>query len=91
MTVSPPIVTQCSDGDDNDGDGRTDFGDDPGCISALDDDETDGLAQCSDGIDNDGDTFIDWADGINLNPDPGCSSALDNDERNLRKPIFIEF
>ena len=35
-------VTQCDDDVDNDGDGRTDFGDDPGCDSPEDDDETDG-------------------------------------------------
>jgi hypothetical protein len=31
---------ECSDGDDNDGDGRTDYPDDPGCASEFDDDET---------------------------------------------------
>jgi len=41
--ISTP--TQCSDGQDNDSDGKTDFGtgpnNDPGCSSAEDDDETD--------------------------------------------------
>jgi hypothetical protein len=37
--TGPPI--ECNDGVDNDGDGRTDFGDDPGCNSPEDDDETD--------------------------------------------------
>ena len=32
---------QCSDGTDNDGDGKVDFPADPGCTSAADDDETD--------------------------------------------------
>jgi len=39
------ISTQCADGQDNDSDGKTDFGtgpnNDPGCSSAEDDDETD--------------------------------------------------
>ncbi len=33
------VVYQCSDGIDNDGDGRVDYPDDPGCYSAADDDE----------------------------------------------------
>ena len=38
--TGPPV--ECDDGVDNDGDTRTDFGDDPGCNSPEDDDETDG-------------------------------------------------
>ena len=34
-------IAQCSDGLDNDSDGKTDFPDDPGCSSAVDNDETD--------------------------------------------------
>jgi hypothetical protein len=34
-------VPQCSDGIDNDGDTLTDFPSDPGCLSAIDNDETD--------------------------------------------------
>jgi hypothetical protein len=33
---APPVVAQCSDGRDNDGDGRTDHPSDPGCGSAPD-------------------------------------------------------
>lgn len=40
-SLPPPSPRQCSDGMDNDNDGRTDFGQDPGCESADDDDETD--------------------------------------------------
>ncbi|MBU0766232.1 DUF11 domain-containing protein, partial [Patescibacteria group bacterium] len=70
---------QCSDGIDNDGDNLIDFPADPGCSSALDNDETDPVVtyQCNDGIDNDGDNLIDFP------ADPGCSSALDNDEINI--------
>ena len=42
--VPPPPAAACSDGADNDGDGKADFGGanpDPGCSSADDDDETD--------------------------------------------------
>ena len=41
-TWTPAPDTACSDGVDNDGDTRTDFGDDPGCASPEDDSETDG-------------------------------------------------
>jgi hypothetical protein len=35
---------ECFDGKDNDGDGKIDFLDDPGCVSKRDDDERDGSA-----------------------------------------------
>lgn len=37
---TPPPDPACSDGIDNDGDGATDYPNDPGCDSASDDDET---------------------------------------------------
>ena len=55
-------VTQCSDGIDNDGDGKIDFPNDPECKSADDDSEA---PECSNGKDDDGDGKIDRAD-------PGC-------------------
>jgi len=36
--------TECSDGVDNDGDGKIDFGNDPGCSSASDDSEADNVS-----------------------------------------------
>ncbi len=63
----------CSDGKDNDGDGKTDYPDDPGCTSASDLDEGD-VPACSDGVDNDKDGKTDYPD------DESCSSLLDNDE-----------
>ena len=39
-TWSNEPASQCSDGDDNDGDGEIDHPDDPGCTDADDDDET---------------------------------------------------
>ncbi|MDB4934591.1 MAG: Tryptophan synthase alpha chain [Labilithrix sp.] len=78
-TRTPPEVVvgvsgtaACSDGIDNDGDGKIDSAD-PGCTSGADTDETD-VPQCSDGIDNDGDGKIDYPN------DPGCSSYLDATE-----------
>jgi hypothetical protein len=41
FTATPPPPPQCSDGRDNDGDGRIDSPTDPGCASPTDDDETD--------------------------------------------------
>ncbi len=66
----------CSNGLDDDRDGRVDD-DDPGCDGPDDDDETDpppaGPA-CDDGLDNDDDGFFDVAD-------PDCSSPADPTER----------
>ncbi len=66
-------ITSCFDGMDNDGDGLTDFPDDPGCKGPLDPDEVD-TPQCSDGVDNDGDGATDYPD------DASCSSYVDTDE-----------
>jgi hypothetical protein len=78
----PGRPPQCSDEIDNDGDGRIDYPNDPGCASPQDDDETDGGTppQCSDGRDNDGDGFIDYP------YDPGCDNRDDNDERDRSAP-----
>jgi len=74
-----PTRPQCSDGNDNDGDGKTDLAD-PGCTDGNDNDEYNAPPpQCSDGIDNDGDGKIDLAD-------KGCSGATDNDETNVTGP-----
>jgi hypothetical protein len=64
----------CSDGVDDDGDGKADYPEDPGCDSPADNDETDtcpgaGCPQCADGVDNDGDSLTDWPN------DPNCESA----------------
>lgn len=66
-------VTQCNDGEDNDGDGKIDL-EDPGCPDPGSDNELSDR-QCSDGIDNDGDGYIDFP------ADAGCSSAYDNSEK----------
>jgi hypothetical protein len=67
----------CSDGLDNDGDGRIDLGPDAGCASAADTSELSAL-QCDNGLDDDGDGKIDWrGDGTG---DPHCSGLLDGTE-----------
>ncbi len=72
---------QCNDGYDNDGDGRIDYPNDPGCSSYYDNDEYNPVInpttyQCNDGYDNDSDGKVDYPN------DPGCSSYYDNDEYN---------
>lgn len=76
LTRSPLNGTACDDGIDNDGDGRTDFGDDPGCTSAADDSEL-GSAQCDNGIDDDGNGQTDYRPGSG---DAGCESLTDPTE-----------
>lgn len=65
---------QCSDGISNDADGLIDFAD-PGCSSAIDDNEADDPGQaseCFDSTDNDMDGQTDYP------ADPGCEMASDN-------------
>jgi hypothetical protein len=69
----------CSDSFDNDGDGRTDFPDDPGCLTSGSVTEQ---PRCQDGLDTDGDGAIDFDGGASLNggvplapPDPQCEGA----------------
>ncbi len=45
--AAPPPPPVCSDGLDNDGDGKIDFPDDKGCASADDGDETDPAPKCA--------------------------------------------
>ncbi len=76
------VVTgpKCSDGIDNDGDGKTDYPADPGCVVPQQDDETDdcpsgpNCPQCANGVDDDGNGSIDYPD------DPGCAAASDQFE-----------
>ncbi len=76
------VVTgpKCSDGIDNDGDGKTDYPNDPGCTAPNQDDELDdcpagpNCPQCANGIDDDGNGSTDYPN------DPGCASASDQFE-----------
>lgn len=69
----------CNDGLDDDGDGKIDYPNDPGCATTEDDSETDtcpgaGCPECGDGIDNDSDTKIDYP------LDTTCKAAADSSE-----------
>ncbi len=75
MICTGPV---CSDGRDDDGDGKTDYPGDPGCASPADDTENDPCATdptdpacpaCGNGVDDDGDGDIDYPD------DPTCVAA----------------
>ncbi|MGQ0619479.1 MAG: OmpA family protein [Panacagrimonas sp.] len=72
VVVVAPIAV-CADGQDNDGDGLTDYPADPGCGAVDDPDEID-PPQCADGKDNDGDGLTDFP------ADKGCAAADDNEE-----------
>jgi len=73
IAPAPRAAKACSDGIDNDGDGYTDYPDDPGCSRATDKSELNPEIECDDGSDNDGDSNIDSADS-------GCSGPTDDDE-----------
>jgi len=66
----------CSDGIDNDGDGKIDFPNDPGCSDPADNDEANPatLPACSNSTDDDSDGQTDWPN------DFGCSSAAGTSE-----------
>ncbi len=74
------IGTKCDDGIDNDGDGLTDYPEDPGCVAPQADDETDdcpsgpGCPQCANDRDDDMNGTTDYPS------DPGCTSASDTTE-----------
>jgi prepilin-type N-terminal cleavage/methylation domain-containing protein len=88
-TTAPPLP-ECSDGIDNDGNGLTDFPNDPGCTSPSDTSESSTtpppppppppVTECSDGLDNDGNGSIDFP------ADPGCSSPADDNESSTVPP-----
>jgi hypothetical protein len=80
--AAPP--PECSDGVDNDGDGRIDHPADRQCESPSDPSED---PQCSDSLDNDADGDVDSpadagcrsARDNSESPNPQCSDAVDND------------
>lgn len=63
MLASPGA---CDDGIDNDGDGLTDAGEDPGCATVASPREN---PACDNGLDDDGDGGVDW---LGNPPDPEC-------------------
>jgi hypothetical protein len=80
--VKGAALPACSDGVDQDGDGRFDFPQDPGCASAAAAFED---PACDNGADDDGDGLADFPDdpGCGLaagaRENPQCDDDLDND------------
>jgi large repetitive protein len=66
----------CSDGIDNDNDGKIDYPNDPGCIDSADDTEQNPTVApvCADGMDNDSDQLTDYP------ADYGCAAASGTSE-----------
>lgn len=64
-----PALPACDDGADDDGDGLTDYPDDPGCGSPGDPSENASHLVCDNGGDDDGDGLTDYPD------DPGCHTV----------------
>src|SRR5690349_9118419 len=66
---------ECNDGRDNDGNGKTDYPDDPSCDSENDETENGSISpMCKDGKDNDGDGKVDYPS------DPGCFAPQQDSE-----------
>ena len=77
----PPPAAACANGRDDDGDGKVDYPNDPGCSSSSDNDEYNAPTPppptspaCSNGKDDDADGKVDYP------YDPGCSSPTDPTE-----------
>jgi hypothetical protein len=85
-TCAPP---DCDNGVDDDGDGLTDYPEEPGCVDALDPSENDpcpgaGCPACANGVDDDGDGTTDYP------ADAACSSAAATSETCAdRDPIDV--
>jgi len=69
-------ATACSDGVDNDGNGKIDYPADPGCSSYADDDESPPASPptCSDGIDNDLNGLTDYPNDVSC---PSASASTE--------------
>lgn len=86
ITHAVTAATQyaCNDGIDNDGDGRTDYPNDPGCSDATDPSELNPSRQCDDGIDNDSQQGTDTAD-------PDCGGNPDGTSEGPAAPDIQSF
>ncbi len=65
----------CNDGLDDDGDGFTDFPNDPGCTDALDSDERGPTYECDNGLDDDGDGDSDFPNDVDCTSPTGTEAA----------------
>lgn len=91
--VAPVEVAQCDDGEDNDGDGCTDYPEDDDCTDSSDTTESGSVCGtcipeteiCDDELDNDCDGYVDCQDTADCSADPACtnpsecSDSTDND------------
>jgi len=83
MVCAPPV---CSDGADDDGDGKTDYPDDPGCTSETDDSEDDdcpggaSCPACGNEIDDDMDGATDYPADTSCVSASGTSEACEQSE-----------
>ncbi len=77
----PRPTTQCSNGEDDDGDGRYDL-EDGDCASERDPTESGDRAPtaCNNGVDDDGDGVVDFPDEL------GCAASGDGDEADPPTP-----
>ncbi len=78
----PPPSYACSNGVDDDGDGKIDYPADPGCTGVTDTNEYNAPPvsyACSNGVDDDGDGKTDYP------ADPGCTSATDTTNTTRRR------
>jgi hypothetical protein len=90
VAVVDPHEPECSDNDDNDGDGLIDYPQDHNCSDPGDDDESP-KPECSDGVNNDSDAWTDYPadpgctslNDTSENPNPQCSDGADNDRDGL--------
>ncbi|MCA9557726.1 MAG: hypothetical protein KC583_04085, partial [Myxococcales bacterium] len=87
LTVNEIPLAACLNTVDDDGDGRADYPNDPGCFAPFDRDETtEALTACSNDEDDDEDGQIDFP------LDPGCpSAAFDSEENSCGEIRFREF
>ncbi len=82
----PPPTYACSNGADDDGDGKVDYPADPGCTGPTDNDEFNPppppppTYACSNGADDDGDGKVDYP------ADPGCTGPTDTSEADPPPP-----
>lgn len=100
-----PVVPQCTDGIDNDGDGKTDYPADPGCSYLLDTTENSdapnappppsgGDGTCTDGIKNGNETGIDIGgscEGGILSPGTNHQQPVIGHIYGVGKPVLVNW
>jgi hypothetical protein len=89
LSAPAAAAPSCSDGEDFDFDGLTDYPFDPGCDGPEDEDETGPALACDDRVDADGDLGASagiWGGNPNLALDPGCSDPFDPSESDPNLP-----